>query len=292
MKLYLWLNLDAPLEVEDPVGYRCSSRMQAQIASLAQRLLRRPQRGPWHLLGGQEVELDFLVPGAVEKGIVPGSRALPWCPTPSALSALRARGLEVGSVPSLDVLRSVLSRRFHAELGATLEGECFVTTPDALREALAHDEGRTWILKRAYSFAGRGRKLVQPRAIDEGTQRWIAASFASGGLQVEPKVEVECEFSLHGYVLEGGGQRLFDARVLEVDDRGAWLATRDALGHELAAHEREALVREGSRCALALASAGYHGPFGIDAFRWRDATGASQFRARSEVNPRFTMGFF
>ena len=44
------------------------------------------------------------------------------------------------------------------------------------------------------------------------------------------------------------------------------------------------------RVARALASAGYFGPFGIDAHRY-ELEGKSGFCALSEINARYTMGF-
>ena len=46
------------------------------------------------------------------------------------------------------------------------------------------------------------------------------------------------------------------------------------------------------RVRRALFEAGYFGPFGIDAFRWRDRDGTARFRSLSEINARYTMGFF
>jgi hypothetical protein len=43
--------------------------------------------------------------------------------------------------------------------------------------------------------------------------------------------------------------------------------------------------------AVALFMAGYHGPFGIDAFAWQDAQGTRRFQPLSEINARFSMGF-
>ena len=41
----------------------------------------------------------------------------------------------------------------------------------------------------------------------------------------------------------------------------------------------------------ALAGAGYFGPFGIDAYRYRDRAGALRLQPRSEINARYSMGF-
>jgi hypothetical protein len=37
--------------------------------------------------------------------------------------------------------------------------------------------------------------------------------------------------------------------------------------------------------------AGYYGPFGIDAFRWRDQNGKQQWNPRCEINARYSMGW-
>jgi hypothetical protein len=46
-----------------------------------------------------------------------------------------------------------------------------------------------------------------------------------------------------------------------------------------------------AEAAHALAKIGYAGPFGIDAFRYRDAAGETRFCACCDVNARYTMGF-
>ena len=50
------------------------------------------------------------------------------------------------------------------------------------------------------------------------------------------------------------------------------------------------LEEAAARAGEALARAGYHGPFGIDAFRYRSAPGAPErLNPLSEINARFTM---
>jgi hypothetical protein len=51
------------------------------------------------------------------------------------------------------------------------------------------------------------------------------------------------------------------------------------------------LLEEARRVGLALAQAAYFGPFGVDAFTYRDRAGALQLQPRSEINARYTMGF-
>jgi hypothetical protein len=60
---------------------------------------------------------------------------------------------------------------------------------------------------------------------------------------------------------------------------------------ELSAAERKTLCDVAERTAHALAEAGYFGPFGIDAFRWRDEGGVLHFNPRSDLNARYSMGW-
>ena len=61
---------------------------------------------------------------------------------------------------------------------------------------------------------------------------------------------------------------------------------RRAAPGELTDREQRALFDRAEATARALFEAGYFGPFGIDAYRYRDG-----FCAQSELNARYTMGF-
>lgn len=110
-----------------------------------------------------------------------------------------------------------------------------------------------------------------------------------GGLQVEPFVEILAEFALHGLLDADGTVHPGQPTRLICDAKGAYRDT--AVDHDLAAHEHEALRHAFDHAATALARTGYFGPFGVDAFRWRDTAG-QHFQPLSEVNARYTMGFF
>ena len=51
------------------------------------------------------------------------------------------------------------------------------------------------------------------------------------------------------------------------------------------------MAGEAERVARALSGAGYFGPFGVDAFTYRDRVGNVCVQPRSEINARYTMGF-
>ncbi len=281
------LNLDAERELEG-TGHTPTSRTAARIPELARRLL--------GLLGPDDVALldaaaDADVRARLAQGPVAG-RA--WCPTPRALARLVRAGAAPVAAPSLAVLRRVNHRRFGASLAQSLPGARYVDTLDELLAVLAGPSptGR-WILKRPFGFAGRGRLRVGRSAgvaLEPSARAWVLASFGRGdGLQAEPWVERAGDYAIHGFVAASGALVLGDPTAQECDDSGAWTATSRAV--DLDADERASLVASGRRAGAALASAGYFGPFGVDAFRFRGEAGALRFNAQSEINARYSMGW-
>jgi len=273
-----WLfNLDAELELQS--GARTSdAKVLARIPSLIPSL--RPL-----LAGG-----DVIVEGGgakLPRGAYVG-RA--WCATPSAASRLVRAGATPAPSPDVAVIRRVNHRRFAAGLGQGLDGARYVDGLDELCEAIAGDTftGR-WLLKRPLGFAGRGRRRVARGALDPAARAWVVASLARGeGLQVEPWVDRLGDYALHGHVARGGAVVLGAPVRSACDASGAWIATsRDP---DLSAEERVALAASAREAGEALAAAGYFGPFGVDAFRYRAPRGAA-FHARSEINARYSMGW-
>ena len=75
----------------------------------------------------------------------------------------------------------------------------------------------------------------------------------------------------------------------ETNATGAWLRTRWAAADEARRDDRH-LETAVDAAGQALAAAGYHGPYGIDAFRYRAEPGASEeLNVLSEINARLTM---
>ncbi len=257
--------------------------MLARSAVLAERV-----RG---LLGPGDV---VLLPGS--GAAAPGHAGRAWCPTPGALATLARAGTRVPAAPPVDVLRRVNHRRFCAELGSALEGARYVTTAEELDETIASTAG-TWVLKQPFGFAGRGQlQLVVGaggRAPTVGVAAaWIEVVLGRGeGLQVEPWVERAGDFALHGYVSAAGAVTLGEPTSQYCDPLGAWISSERADEGALAPAERAALGAAAEETAAALAGAGYFGPFGIDAFRFRDAGGGVRFNPRCEINARYAMGW-
>ncbi len=273
------LNLDADEELRHPAGYKRSAAMARRIETFIPHARALALPGDVILeAGSPRLQGEYL--------------GRSWCPTPSALAALRRAGANLARTSALDVLRRVNQRGFCAELGQSLAGARFVRSMGELLDHVAGHSSRVWLLKRPHGFAGRGNRKCELPRCDAATARGIEATLRrDGGLQLEPWVERERDFGQHGYVEESGATRLGAPTVQECDARGTWRQTHVALRGDFATAELEALQESASITASALAAAGYFGPFGIDAYRWRDGAGRLHFNPRSEINARYTMGW-
>jgi hypothetical protein len=277
------LNFDAEEELARPAGYTPSRAVLSRFAALAGAMRGLQCPGDVVLAEGQSVVLDTEFIG------------MAWCPTPRAQKTLRQAGATVLPAPGLSLLRAVNHRRFSAALGQTLPGARYAVTLDEVRAAIERPSpSGPWLLKRPFGFAGRGRIKVDPaRAGDlRHAQAWIEASLRSGeGLQVEPLVERLGDYALHGHVRRSGEVALGEPTRQECDETGAWTGSTRAMSGELAAPEVGALFEQARLAGIALQRAGYFGPFGLDAFRWRGAGGEPRFNPRSEINARYSMGW-
>ncbi len=271
------LNLAAEEELERPDAHTPSRRARERLAALMAHL--RPLLGP----DGVVVDDDTRVPA--------GTPGRAWCPTPAALRRLAACGARVPEAPPLEVLRRVNHRAFCAAQGQTLEGARFVTTMDALAEAVGGPSATgAWLLKHPLGFAGRGRLRVPCGPLSPAD--WTAAARLmerAGGAQVEPLVVRRGDFGLHGFLARDGALSTGEPTTQQCDERGTWRGT--ARGADLSADEERALRNSLVRAADALREAGYFGPFGLDAFRYEGASGSLRFNPRAEINARYSMGW-
>jgi hypothetical protein len=215
-----------------------------------------------------------------------------WCPTPSALLRIRKARAIPPEAPEFEVLRRVNSREFCASLPDDDPLGRFVTNEADLLECIAqHQPSEGWLLKRNFGTSGRGQLKLAGQHPAGPELAWIASSWKTGGLRVEPFRMIDTEFTIHGWVGQDAISRIGDPCIQSTDANGAWLNTRLAEANELAEEERAALKASAERCASALAAAGYFGPFGLDAYRWTDGPGGTHLQARSEINARYTLGW-
>lgn len=276
-----WLmNLDAEQELRAPAQYRSSPVVQARCRELYARMRL--------LLAAQDriIGFDFDL---ARDGML-AARA--FCPTPSALAAIAAAGLEPPRAPPVQVLARVNRRGFCAQLGQTIPGARYVRSTEELMDVL-HAPARTdvWVLKRDFAFAGRERRRVYGSTLDAPTLGFVRRSFARGeGLQVEPWLARSGDFAQHGYVLEDRRVLLGRPLAQQCDERGAWQSSGPLEEGALSCDEEASLAANARHAGEALAAAGYFGPFGIDAFRYLGTHGLG-FQPRSEINARFSMGY-
>jgi hypothetical protein len=276
-----FLNLDAEDELSHP-GARTPS-----LATIdrCRRLTAR--------LSGLVPEGDVAwTPGTENPPRSKGLLGKTWCPTPGALDTLRRAGARVPDAPPVTVLRNANHRAFAAGIAQPLPGATFVKTLAEL-EAVLGEASPTgvWLVKRALSYRGNGRRRVS-RPLDDATRRWLHKALATGdGVQVEPEVSRLEDHGLHGFLARDGTVTWGVLTRQRIDERGQWLASERVPDTILDHHERDALDTIRERVVEALRTLGYWGPFGIDAFRWRDTTGAVHYNPLCEVNARYSMGW-
>jgi hypothetical protein len=267
------LNFDGDDELAAPARYKApTAAVAARFATLRTRV------GP--LLRDEDV--------VVESGRrVEGYEGWAFCATPRARDALVKAGAVVPRWPAVDVVRRVNDRGFAARLGLGAPHSRYVQTAEEVRAAAGSGAAEDWLLKRAFGFAGRGRRKV--RAVLTAEDRaWIDASLRDGdGLIVEPWVAIEREFGLHGWIAEDGAVTLGELTVQECTKEGAWIGTRRAAPGDATEAEHTSVHSAAISASKALAGAGYFGAFGIDAYRTRDGA----FVALSDLNARFSMGW-
>ncbi|MEY2935659.1 MAG: hypothetical protein RL033_6408 [Pseudomonadota bacterium] len=277
----VWLfNLDAERELASSGPYQTPLR----LSSLFQPWTDQAARS---LLDPEDLRLEQWSPGLPTATPPLGAC---WSPTPSALLRLTKAGLPLPPSPAVEVLRRVCHRQFYLSLGGGAPGACFITDSERLEEVLAARASAPWLFKRPFGFAGRGQRRMGA-TLSADDRRWLADGLRLGGLLAEPWLELECELSVHGFVAPDGSLRLGRLCKQRTDAWRAWLSTDPLASDELKEADRRALFDSAERVAESLLEAGYFGPFGIDAYTWRDATGKTLLNPLGELNARYTMGY-
>lgn len=282
----LWVfNLDAELELERPgVGYQSPARVLSALAPLLPAAHR--------VMGPGDTSLDppesAVATGATSSSPGRGRLGAAWCPTPSALRRLERAGAELPPSPPVTVLRRVNHRRFYLELGGGAPGARYVSDEAELEATLR--EGRVWLFKRPFGFAGRGQRRV-PQEPSRDDRRWLADGVRLGGVLAEPWLELGLELSIHG-LLDGTGRLALGAVcVQQTNSYRAWVGTRRAAPGEVGRGDEERLRQRATAVAAALTAAGYFGPFGLDAYFFREPTATFRLNPLGELNARYSMGY-
>jgi hypothetical protein len=196
--------------------------------------------------------------------------------------------LAVGMPPHADLswadpaARAANDRRL-ARTVAALPGSKVVQSVDEI------DLLGPWVAKVPWTAAGRDRCRGEGRPTPEQRARLARLLAASGALVVEPWCDRVLDVGLCGVVERGGELTLAAPHGLVVDARGGFGGI-DLVLSALEPAERATLEVIATRAAAAIARTGYAGPFGIDAFAYRDGTGARRFHAPCEINARLSFG--
>lgn len=213
----------------------------------------------------------------------------------------------------------VNDRRFcvplQESLGCRLPGAALIDSLDELRQHLAElatagalSDDDAWVLKAPFSASGRLRVRRRGADISPDIATRIERLLARfGTLCFEPWVTRERDLGCLGLVTGADAWEIFPPHGLECDRAGVFrgievhaaaaaAATADADDTPwLQPEHARALQRAADHAASALASAGYRGAFGIDAFLYRppdaDAGAALRLQPLCEINARLSFGF-
>lgn len=231
--------------------------------------------------------VDATRPRQAPPGL-PASAAAPWRVPPAdpevaARVSHRAFALEIGR-----------------ETGLALPGARMIDSPGALADHLrrggAEASGGAWVVKAPLSAAGRDRVLGRSPADAERPEvrRRLETLLARHGpLLAEPWVPRDADFGCAA-VVGPEGVVVLGLHRLEVDRGGRFtgvvLAAEGGPPPGLGPRDGELLVRTAEEVGRRLAGAGYSGPFGLDAYRWRDPRDTVRFRPLGEINARLTFG--
>lgn len=212
--------------------------------------------------------------------------------TPAAFDHLRWRGapatFRVGTPPRADLVwanpaaKAANDRRLAHSVGA-LPGSKTITRVDEL------DLAGPWIAKVPWAAAGRDRCRGEGAPTVEQTTRLERLLAATGALVVEPWCDRVLDVGACATV-DAGTVTMQSPHGLVVDARGGFVGI-DLAPPALERSESARLAEQVLAAGAAIARTGYAGPFAIDAFAYRDGSGARRFHAPCEINARYSFGF-
>ncbi len=232
---------------------------------------------------------------------------LAWCETPEAAAhrggARSPRALSLDAplhellwnlpTPEPAAVAAVHHRACHLhiaeEIGCALPGARMVNNMSELDRVLQHGP-RSWVVKASLSAAGRERYIERngPALSDPKARRTVERLFARhGALLFEPWMERVADFGVSA-LLTHGELRIVGIHRQRVDVKGQFVGIDLESG--LSAEDRHRLAETAESAAAALRRAGYAGPFGIDAWRYRREDGSIAFNPLGEINARMTFG--
>ena len=320
-------NLDCDQELSGGWGGSVSGDVLRTISPLAtllrvfaaegDRLWTPAPVDPDCMAGIPGLPLPALESGPVRGLSVPGA-LLAWAETESAAKLRRsaqapsascevtlAQRLERLPAPSPAIVSQVNHRAFCLEvsrsLGCALEGAALLRSLAEVQEHLrqggaAASAGGRFVLKAPWSSSGRSRAILSAAEFTEA--RWesrVRKLFATHQeLLFEPWMDRQADFGCTALLCRGEVE-LLGIHAQQVDPRegrflGIQLETSGIHHSSLTTPERTLLEKTAQEVGSRLHERGYSGPFGLDAWRYRKASGELALHPLGEINARMTMG--
>jgi hypothetical protein len=241
------------------------------------------------------------------RDLPPADEVLAWCETPSAAAHRRgARPSRISwdaplhdllwqlPVPPPDVVARVHHRAFclqvAQEIGCALPGARMVESlPELDRVLRAAPPYSYWVVKAPLSASGRSRHIERngPALTDRKSRRTVERLFDHHGpLLFEPWMKRTEDFGVSA-LLGPDHLKIVGLHGQRIDSKGQFAGID--LHPDLSKQDRDRLLSTVEAVAAALRRAGYVGPFGIDAWRYRTAAG-TVLHPLGEINARMTFG--
>ncbi len=297
----------ANLLCEDELAGRRGSPPRSVLETVARRapLLRAFAREGdrlWSPAPGPGLESGPL------RALPPADEILAWCETTSALKhrggPRRPAAIDWDAplrdlvwhlpTPPPSVVATVHHRAFclrvAEEIGCALPGarmvESLADLDRALRTAPPYSY---WVVKAPFSASGRSRYIERngPTLTDPKARRTVERLFERHGpLLFEPWMKRTEDFGVSA-LLGPGHLKIVGIHGQRIDSKGQFAGID--LRPDLSSQDRDLLLRTVEAVAEKLRGAGYVGPFGIDAWRYRTAAG-TVLHPLGEINARMTFG--
>jgi hypothetical protein len=154
--------------------------------------------------------------------------------------------------------------------------------------AASHSVQSAWIAKVPWTAAGRDRVRGEGPPTDQQLTRLSRLLAACGALVVEPYCDRIFDFGVCATV-DHLGVDLQPPHSLLVDSRGGFVGI-DLAEPPLEPAERELVDRAVEAAGNAIAATGYHGPFAVDGFAYRDGD-QRRIHPLCEINARYSFGW-
>jgi hypothetical protein len=296
----------ANLLSEDELAGHHASPPRSVLATVARmapllRVFAREGDRLWSPAPGPDLESGPL------RALPPAGEVLAWCETPSALEhrggPRRPAAIDWEAplhdlvwqlpTPSPAVVAAVHHRAFHLQvaesIGCALPGARMVESLTELDRVL-QTAPPAWIVKAPLSASGRSRFIERngPALADPKARRTVERLFERhGSLLFEPWMERTADFGVSA-LLGPDDLKIVGIHDQRIDHKGQFLGID--LHPDLSTQEQDQLLGTVEAVAAALRRAGYFGPFGIDAWRYRKENGELALNPLGEINARMTFG--